>query len=330
MPWPFVDRRERLRRQASDWIARLNGAHDERDRAAFTRWYLASADHAATYDRLMALFNVAEGARPPVHPSAGHAPATTRRQVRPAHFALAAAAIVAIALTSIMLLEVRSGPAAPVVAQAAQFTAAGNEARRIVLLDGSEVLLSPGSELEVAIGGSERRLRLRRGEGRFTVFHESRPFVVMADGTEVIARGTQFVVHMGDEGTLVSLIEGSVEVSVPSPGDQTGRRLVKLAPGQRIVVPAEGGTAITATAPAGGLVESGMIEFDDTPLAEAAEQVSRSAGAQVRLADGRLGALRVTGAFRAGDAQGFADAAAAALALRVERGRDGTLWLHGS
>ena len=57
--------------------------------------------------------------------------------------------------------------------QVAVFTATLDESRLVALIDGSKVLLSPGSELGVDIDGNGRRLELRRGEGRFTVAHEA-------------------------------------------------------------------------------------------------------------------------------------------------------------
>ena len=240
MRWPFVGRRERLRREASDWIARLNGAHDQRDRAAFEQWYRADPDHAATYDRLSALFAAAGHARPvpgtgPVRLSPSRSAPSPR--CRYALAALAAAGIVVI-LGFAVLGARETVSSAQGGVQVAVFAATSGESRLVALVDGSEVLLSPGSELDVDIDGKERRLRLRRGEGRFTVAHEARPFVVAAEGTEVVARGTQFVVSLTPEGTLVSLIEGRVEVSYASPGDGDERRIASQEPGQRLIVPA--------------------------------------------------------------------------------------------
>ena len=62
--WLFGGRRERVRRRAAAWIAKLNGPHGERERAAFGRWYHAHPDHAAAFDRQSALFDLAEGIRP--------------------------------------------------------------------------------------------------------------------------------------------------------------------------------------------------------------------------------------------------------------------------
>lgn len=327
MRWPFVGRRERLRRQASDWIARLNGAHDGRDRAAFEQWYRADPEHAATYDRLAALFAAAGDMR--VAPAAGRPPAPrASRGWRPRYALAALAGAVGLALLAFAVLDAREAvPSDSHAVQVAVFKAAESESRRIVLVDGSEVTLSPGSELDVTLDGSERRLRLLSGEGRFAVAHETRPFVVAADATEIVARGTRFVVRLGDAGTLVSLIEGRVEVTYPPSAGRAVRRVTRLTAGQRIVVPRDRAPPPVTPGPPEPSASPAMIEFDDTRLADAIEQVNRHSAEPIRLADSALAGLRVTGAFRAGDAPGFAESVAAAFGLRVERGGDGVLWL---
>jgi transmembrane sensor len=329
MRWPFVGRRERLRREASDWIARLNGSHDQRDRAEFEQWYRANPDHAATYDRVSALFSAAEHVRPaPSAAAVRSAPArgVPRQRSRYALAAFAAAGIV-VFLGYSVLHEREAARSAQGGVQVAVFTATLDESRLVALVDGSKVLLSPGSELGVDIDGNGRRLELRRGEGRFTVAHEARPFVVAAEGTEVVARGTQFVVSLTPDGTLVSLIEGRVEVSYVSGTDGGNRHVAGLVPGQRLIVPAASPTAPAAYSAAMGAAAPAMIELDDMRLAEALELVNRQADRKVGLADPTLADLRVTGAFRAGDIDGFAQGIAAALDLTVKRGADGTLWL---
>jgi len=328
MRWPFVSRRERLRREASDWIARLNGPNGERDRQAFEQWYRASPDHAEAYDRLSAIFHTAGRARRPESSTA--AAPLARSRFRPVGYALAAAA--ACAVLAFVLLSARMISPVPEAGQQIAAFTAGSDGRRVVLLDGSEVLLSPGSALSVAIGQSERRLRLVRGEGRFAVVPDARPFIVSADGTEVVARGTQFVVRLDQGRTTVSLIEGQVDVSYPqSPQHPDRRRVTRLAPGQRLVVPsAKDSSAAAAPAAEARSLPSrpAMLQFDDTPLAEAVQQVNRHAGPQVRLRDATLADLRVTGAFRLGDTPGFAQSIAAAFGLEVDRAADGTLWLR--
>lgn len=327
MLWPFVGRRERLRREASDWIARLNGAYDQRDRAAFEQWYRADPDHAATYDRLASLFSAAEHIRPALSVGeARPAPARDTQRLR-SRYALSAlaATVIAIILGYAVLGAREIAPSARHDVQVAVFVA--TESRLVSLADGSKILLSPGSELDVDFDGESRRLRLRRGEGRFTVAHEARPFVVTAAGAEVVARGTQFVVSLTPGGTLVSLIEGRVEVSYASTTDRGKRRVAGLEPGQRLMVPAATPSALATDAAATGAPDPMMIELEDTRLAEALELVNRQSERKVRLADPALADLRVTGAFRAGDIAGFTHGVAAALDLEIKRAADGTLWL---
>lgn len=325
---PF-GRQERLRRQAADWVAKLQGPHDGRDRASFAEWYRASPDHAAAYDRIAALFEMAADLDPSVGASPAPDPVMPRTRTAPVRYAFAAVAVtlctagLALAVLGVRVPWTKSGAGT----QQEVFIAGAGASRHVVLVDGSEVVLSPGSELDVMIDDSERKLRLGRGEGRFTVFRDGRPFVVLAQGTEVVARGTRFVVRLGEHGTLVELIEGRVEVSYATSPDGSGRRKAALAPGERLVVPGRAESRPASPETGGSLPHPGMIEFDDTRLAEAVAQVNRYADRPVRLADPALGEMRVTGAFRAGDARGFAEGAAVALDLEVEEGGDGTLSL---
>lgn len=331
MSWPFVGRRERLRREASDWIARLSGPDGERHRPAFERWYRASADHAQAYDRASAIFQVAGRARRPGN--SGAATTESRGRFRPIGYAVAAAA--ACAVLALVLLSAHTTSPLPQAGQQIAAFSTDRKSQRINLLDGSEVLLSPGSELNVAIGSGERRLRLVRGEGRFVVAHDVRPFIVTADGTEVVARGTQFVVRLDRGRTTVSLIEGLVDVSYPpAPERPDHRRLARLEPGEQLVVEA---ARRPAGAPAAGRSPAGsrpteappaMLQFDDASLQQAVELVNRYGSPQVRLGDSALGRLRVTGAFRRGDTSGFAESIAAAFSLELERGASGGLWLR--
>ena len=330
MRWPLVGRRERLRREASDWIARLNGAQDQADRAAFERWYRANPEHAATYDRLSALFATAGEIRAASKPvavrhSAG-APAHGLR-TRYALAAVAAAGVIAIILGYAVLGAMEVVPSGQNGVQV-MVLAAGDESRLVHLADGSEIVLAPASTLNVDINGRERRLQLLRGEGRFKVFHEARPFVVVAQGTQVVARGTEFVVSLRPDGTLVSLIDGRVDVSYASLRDGGERRIASLEPGQRLLVSVAPVTLPLSESTVAGPSRPAMVEFDDTPLAEAVERVDLQAGGRIRLADPTLEHLRVTGAFRVGDIEEFAEGVAAALDLEVERRRDGTLWLR--
>ncbi|HMC91647.1 MAG TPA: FecR domain-containing protein [Allosphingosinicella sp.] len=333
MRWPFVSRRERVRREAADWIARLNGSRDEQDLPAFQSWYRSSAERARAYDRLSGIFEIAgQAVRPPADI---RAPASHGARGRPVRYALAAAAACAAALAFFLLSARLPSSLDSSRVQVASFAAEAAEGRTVLLADGSEVLLSQGSALDVRFDAGARRLRLTRGEARFSVVHERRPFVVEANGTEVVARGTEFVVRLSSGRTTVSLIRGLVDVSYsPSGAAPDQRRVTRLEAGQRLVVDRQiaGAELAPATPPlparAPPPAPAAMLQFDDLPLAQAVEQVSRHGSPELRLGDPALARLRVTGAFHSGDTAGFAQSVAAAFDLAVDRGADGRLWLR--
>jgi transmembrane sensor len=328
MRWPFVSRRERLRREAADWVARLNGPHDKEDRAAFQRWYDSSPDRARSYDRVSTLFQAAGRLTRPqgVAPSAS----TDRLPRRPLRYALAAAAA-CVALLAFLLLSARTTAPLPGTSQQlATFSTERGESRRIVLADGSEVILSGGSVLEVSLARNERRLRLTRGEGRFSVAQEPRPFIVEASGTEVVARGTLFVVRLSDDRTTVSLIEGEVDVSYrPAQAGPDRRRVTRLGPGEQLVVQRTASPGPTpAVDPAPAPPRPAMLQFDDTPLRQAVERMNSHGRPRIRLDGPGVADLRVTGAFRAEDTTGFAESVAAAFDLDLARGPGSNLRLR--
>lgn len=325
--WPFPGRRERLRRQAAAWIARQNNHQGADERAKFERWYNASPDHAATYDRLAAMFDTAAGIRPGATAPAPLQGVFAFPSRRNAWAAAAACAVLLVAGAVVFQLTVGRSTIEP---QAEHFAAGSSASRAIRLADGSQIVLAPGSAIDVRIDEDERKLELLRGRGRFTVFHEERPFVVTARGISVVARGTQFLVALERRGTVVSLIEGRVEVSYRSVSAPDEHRVQTLAPGQRLTVPLPLASDANAPSVAVAPERAAMIDLDDVALGEALARVNRTARPQVRLAQASLGSLRVTGAFRAGDGEGFARSVATAFGLDIVRAEDGTVWLRHS
>jgi transmembrane sensor len=327
MAWPF-GRHERLRRRASHWLARLNGPHDANDRAAFDKWYEAHPDHAAAFERVARIFDIAGHLEPGRLTHAARL--ETREATHPRHLGVglaAAAAVLAVLVVGGVGLR-KLGETPQLAATGQVLRNDGGAPRHVRLGDGSEVWLAAESELDVRMGPSERRLQLRRGEGTFAVAHEERPFIVVAGGAEVVARGTKFVVRLGEGATSVALIEGRVEVTYSRATEaEPAREVVVLEPGKTLTVRHKGEIRDVRA----GLVREGrspeMIQLDDSRLGDALVQANGWSDRQLRLADDRLGELRVTGAFRSGDAEEFANALAAALKLRVEHRPDGTLWL---
>lgn len=98
------------------------------------------------------------------------------------------------------------------------------EVRRIALEDGSILTLNGNSAVQVRYEDDIRRIILRRGEASFEVAHnKQRPFIVSAEGLDVRAVGTEFVVGIEDGGIEVTVEEGVVAVGGKASGSAQPR-----------------------------------------------------------------------------------------------------------
>jgi transmembrane sensor len=182
-------------------------------------------------------------------------------------------------------------------------------------------MLDAGSRVEIAFSAAERRLFLREGRARFSVAHEARPFIVQAGQDQVVATGTVFDVSVLDNRLSVVLLEGSVEIRQSrGPAPPAVRRLMA---GHRLVLEERGEAATAPIARGDTSWANRMLEFDDLPLGQAVEMANRYSVTQIRVEEDAVRRLRVTGAYRAGDAAGLARGLAAAFDLRLSTDPDG-------
>lgn len=172
----------------------------------------------------------------------------------------------------------------------------------VILSDGTKVWLNSDSELTypVKFGRNGRRVELR-GEGYFEVASDaSNPFTVQCGGHSVVATGTRFqVTAYGPHTTEATLLEGRVTLS-----DGAGRE-ERLSPGHRGVISGEG--IATALAEGGDCTAwvRGMFEFENRPLAQIVEILSRWYNVEFRIADAEMGTLRFTASVPASENLSF-------------------------
>ncbi|HTU11571.1 MAG TPA: FecR domain-containing protein [Allosphingosinicella sp.] len=235
-------------------------------------------------------------------------------------FALAASLLAAAAL-AFMLRGTASGEGSETVA----FVTERSEPRQFALPDGSRVMLDAQSRVELTFSQSERRIHLRSGRARFSVAHEARPFIVQAGADEIVATGTVFDVSLLRDRLSVALLQGAVEVRQGL--GNNARSVTRLTPGNRLILDGRAAPYSLRVGPRDSAWANRMIEFEDVPLAEAVEMANRYSETQIRIGDEAAGTLRVTGAYRAGDAAGLARGLAAAFGLRVSTDPDGHLRL---
>ncbi|WP_313005455.1 FecR family protein [Brevundimonas sp.] len=169
----------------------------------------------------------------------------------------------------------------------------------IALADGSAVRLNGQSQVRVDLGANERVLHLK-GEGFFEVAPDkTRPFSVEVDGTRVIAVGTRFNVDQRQTpaGKVVEVVVFEGVVKVVSDRGMTMRVLA----GERATV--SGGVvehAPLARPEAETDVPSwakGWLEFDEATLASVVEEMERTTGVKVRLADPTVARSMISGRF---------------------------------
>ena len=238
-------------------------------------------------------------------------------------------AITAPAESRIGGVAARLAPALP--PGSALYRTAVGERSTVVLPDGSVATLNTDSVLKVAYSDTERGVRLLRGQALFDVAKNKRvPFQVYAGERRITAVGTVFDVRLVGERVKVALVEGVVKVartapqSSPAPNQQvtmTAGEVLEAPPAAAMVVR----TADTGRATSW---KDGVVVFDDLPLAEAVAEMNRYTHRPVALADPRIGAYRVSGVFRTGDPERFAEAMSEVFPLEIEHRSDGSAELR--
>ncbi|WP_288046354.1 FecR domain-containing protein [Sphingomonas sp.] len=312
---------EAVREQAIAWLARLRADPSDRDVAGFEDWYAADPQHADTYDALLDSWDAT--ALVGQTPVAKQPRAAARRPW--AKTAIAAAAVLVLLVAGSLVL---TSTMRPDTAARSTLASRVGEIRTITLEDGSRVTLDTNSAVDVRFDGDWRRVQLERGRARFEVAHDAqRPFVVIAGSSEVVAHGTVFDVDLRQSQVLVALLQGSVEVRRPAAGG-TSPASTMLRPGQQLAVSASKVVAAPIAVSASETRwPSGMLSFEDAPLAEVVALANRYSRTQIVIRDPAVGERRFTGTFRAGEPGQLAHMVGSMFDLTVERDRADNLIL---
>ncbi|MCV2436895.1 FecR family protein [Paucibacter sp. DJ2R-2] len=215
------------------------------------------------------------------------------------------------------------------------------EHRVVMLQDGSRLSLNSATKVRASLSSSQRLVFVEAGEALFEVAKDaSRPFLVTANGAEVKATGTAFLVrlrpstHRISTSLEVTLIEGQVVLRPPAglvaEAAGAGAGPVVMTAGERVRV--DGAMAASRISKVRVDRSSldravawtrGEASFDDVTLNEAVAEMNRYSSKPIVIVDAdRLKALRVSGLFRTGDSTSFARAVAALHGLDVREHSD--------
>jgi transmembrane sensor len=312
---------------AAYWFVRLDdGPLSAREQAEFDSWHAASAVNAAAFARARKawdLFAEADGDShlQALRESALEVGPESRRGVWFGVAAGIAACLLVAVVLNVGLLQSAPGRRVGAIAGAAPAAAAAStptehdfatgkgERRTIDLIDGTVLTLNTQSAVHVAYSPGRRFVRLVRGQVLFEVAKDrSRPFVVEAADRQVTALGTVFEVRLDRDRMHVTLVEGKVVVDAASdhPASAAIIKPMVLAPGQEFV-------ATTGAAPQRLQVDvdqqlrwcKGFVEFNDVPLAEAAQEMNRYSDQRLVFHDDATANLRISGVFRTDNPERF-------------------------
>jgi len=251
-------------------------------------------------------------------------PLETQRSWSPVKWGMAAACAAVFVAGSYMLWDFPGGRSVDIAASAPErqiYTAAVDQIRDVALPDGSKLILQSGATVETAFSADRRALKLVRGRARFEVDHDkTRPFVVSADGHDVVALGTKFDVALDAKRFEVSLFEGRVSVNASA----NWVKPVILLPGQRLLQEKGHAPQIVAVTPSPTtFAQIGKVTFRDEPLAKVVTELNLYSTEQLVLNDPQIASLRISGTFRTGDVAPFGRSLAAIYPVRIVRRGDG-------
>lgn len=346
---------EDIERQAAAWIARLDRAGEGCD-AGLAAWLTADPRHRVAYLRLQEAWRRSqrlEGLRPaddpidpdllaPVRPSGWKSRLRHRRGIRlaatpsssTAHrrapralgWSAAAMALVAGALA---LWWTLAQPPTQI------FRTGEGGLYRVVLADGSSVILNADTDVRVHYTAARRSISLVRGEAQFIVVHDAqRPFEVRAKGHIVRDLGTHFDVRLGAGPAFDVLVtRGRVAVmpanEVTAPFESTGQ--ASISAGELALV---GATRVTAHPLDPGKIADRLawkhrqLQFRGETLGQAVAEFNRHNSMKLVIKSPSIESLRIGGNFDAIDTGSFVAALSRSFGISA-RGSNGVTYLSG-
>lgn len=175
-----------------------------------------------------------------------------------------------------------------------------NEVRRVILPDGSIVVMSPSSRIRFSDNDqSPSRELYLEGEAYFDVAHNNkRPFYVYADNIVTKVLGTSFIVRaIGREKVTVSVKTGKVTVYTRN---ATHKKTV-LVPNQEAVYDRRTDSVATQPVPAEQVLEEKKaypeMNFEETPVSEVLAMLTKTYDIDIVFQEDKLSGCVLTSSF---------------------------------
>lgn len=304
MPQPSAAFSQETFEQAVTWFVALQEEDIEAaQQARFRQWLQQHESHAAAYAEAEKLWSSLDSIKSANLPQLSRVRTTANRSIRHS-------------LATILLLAAASGWWFDFQAKTINYATSIGERQSVQLADGSVIELNAATELSVRLSWLRREIRLDKGQAMFTVVHERwRPFDVYSGALKIHDIGTRFDVSKNQQGSAVTVLDGSVELSTDHQSAQ------RLTAGQRRRMDQFNRLQAIETADleqAGAWLD-GRLVFEHTPLSEVVAEIERHHPVDFQFADARLSKETISGNFAASDLQPFLRSLESILPIHVKR-----------
>ncbi|MEO0463234.1 MAG: FecR domain-containing protein [Pseudomonadota bacterium] len=324
---------DQLSATAHDWRARRQEGLDPETEAEFQSWYHADPAHAEAYSEALLFWEsaglpgYAEDLKQRLEelPPAQALPTTTSSYEQNVWLSRALAGVTALAAAIVLAVLVESPDYLfrDTEPQFQRFATEGKETKRLMLPDGSVIVLGSRSVFELVLTDTKRHGRLLEGDALLTIAaNAKRPFIVETSPAMVEVTGTKFDLRLGQRALSVAVGEGSVLVSDLNPSQirRDAPAQISLKAGQAVSVSEKSGLGeVTEVFPAEiGAWSSGRLIYYDASLSQVVEDLNRYTDVPIVL-DRSAANLRIDGAFDTKDMDFVFLGIEQSLAVRIER-----------
>ncbi|RPD39865.1 FecR family protein [Chitinophaga barathri] len=210
-----------------------------------------------------------------------------RRYLAPRRWWMAAAAASVLLFAGVWYFS-QSGVRQPPQAELTAISTVPGQQKRVILPDGSSILLNSSSQIRYAGDFQQSREVYLRGEAFFNITPSSRlPFRVVTDSLRILVLGTSFNIHAYPGGHTLSVTLQSGKVQVNTDDTQPG---IVLRPGEVLRYAGHKMEVGIADMEAALAWQKGLFVYRNTPLGEICEDIERRYGVQVNIQPGKLAA----------------------------------------
>ena len=338
---------------AAQWCIRFAGAAvTPAEQRGFEKWLGEAPEHRAAYDAMERTWTAAaeQAGDPDILAMREVALRYTARQGATVGKWMAAAAAVVVAVgAALASWQWSTGASRPLITgnlsglasllgrgDVNRFQTAVGQRSMLRLIDGSAVTLNTASRIEADFSGDERLIHLVAGQALFNVARDpKRPFTVLAGDRKISVLGTSFDVRVESRQVRITLVDGKIAVgraaaAVENPAAEPA---LQIQPGEQIVARVGGGATVQATdVQRDTSWREGRLIFKGDRLADAIAEMNRYSRQPIVIADPGIGELRLSGVYRTGEPEAFAQALSQYFPVVVTRQSGATVlsWLNKS